>query len=32
MLPGSVRRFTELLASERACFDKLIREAHIQPD
>lgn len=30
--PGPVSRFTELLASERARYDKLIREARIQPD
>jgi tripartite-type tricarboxylate transporter receptor subunit TctC len=32
VLPGPVERFTTLLASERARYDKLIREARIQPD
>jgi tripartite-type tricarboxylate transporter receptor subunit TctC len=32
VLPGPVDRFTTLLASERARYDKLIREARIQPD
>ena len=32
VLPGAVERFTGLLASERARYDKLIREARIQPD
>jgi tripartite-type tricarboxylate transporter receptor subunit TctC len=32
VLPGPVERFTALLASERARYDKLIREARIQPD
>ena len=32
VLPGPVERFVSLLASERARYDKLIREARIQPD
>jgi tripartite-type tricarboxylate transporter receptor subunit TctC len=32
VLPGPVERFTSLLASERARYDRLIREARIQPD
>ena len=32
VLPGAAERFTALLASERARYDKLIREARIQPD
>ena len=32
VLPGPVERFASLLASERARYDKLIREARIQPD
>jgi len=32
VLPGPVERLTALLASERARYDKLIREARIQPD
>jgi tripartite-type tricarboxylate transporter receptor subunit TctC len=32
VLPGPVERFTALLTSERARYDKLIREARIQPD
>jgi len=32
VLPGPVDRFTALLASERARYEKLIREARIQPD
>jgi len=32
VLPGPVERFAGLLASERARYDKLIREARIQPD
>jgi tripartite-type tricarboxylate transporter receptor subunit TctC len=32
VLPGPVDRFSALLASERARYDKLIREARIQPD
>ncbi len=32
VLPGPVERFTSLLASERARYDKLIREARIKPD
>jgi len=32
VLPGPVDRFASLLASERARYDKLIREARIQPD
>jgi tripartite-type tricarboxylate transporter receptor subunit TctC len=32
VLPGSVERFASLLASERARYDKLIRDARIQPD
>jgi len=32
VLPGPVARFTALLTSERARYDKLIREAHIRPD
>jgi tripartite-type tricarboxylate transporter receptor subunit TctC len=32
VLPGPVERLTTLLASERARYDKLIREARIQPD
>ena len=32
VLPGPVERFASLLASERARYDKLIRDARIQPD
>ena len=32
VLPGPVDRFASLLTSERARYDKLIREARIQPD
>ncbi len=32
VLPGPVERFAALLASERARYDKLIREAQIKPD
>jgi len=32
VLPGPVDRFANLLTSERARYDKLIREARIQPD
>jgi tripartite-type tricarboxylate transporter receptor subunit TctC len=32
VLPGPVERFASMLASERARYDKLIREARIQPD
>jgi tripartite-type tricarboxylate transporter receptor subunit TctC len=32
VLPGPVERFTALLTSERTRYDKLIREARIQPD
>jgi tripartite-type tricarboxylate transporter receptor subunit TctC len=32
VLPGPVERFASLLASERARYDKLIREARIKPD
>jgi tripartite-type tricarboxylate transporter receptor subunit TctC len=32
VLPGPVERFATLLASERARYDKLIRDARIQPD
>ena len=32
VLPGPVERFTALLGSERARYEKLIREARIQPD
>jgi tripartite-type tricarboxylate transporter receptor subunit TctC len=32
VLPGPVERLTALLASERARYDKLIRDARIQPD
>jgi len=32
VLPGPVERFAALLTSERARYDKLIREARIQPD
>lgn len=32
VLPGPVERFATLLATERARYDKLIREARIQPD
>ncbi len=32
LLPGPVDRLTSLLASERTRYDKLIREARIQPD
>ncbi len=32
VLPGPVERFSALLASERARYEKLIREARIQPD
>ena len=32
VLPGPVERFASLLASERTRYDKLIREARIQPD
>jgi tripartite-type tricarboxylate transporter receptor subunit TctC len=32
VLPGTTERFTLLLASERARYEKLIREARIQPD
>jgi tripartite-type tricarboxylate transporter receptor subunit TctC len=32
VLPGPVERLSALLASERARYDKLIREARIQPD
>jgi tripartite-type tricarboxylate transporter receptor subunit TctC len=32
VLPGPVERLTTLLASERTRYDKLIREARIQPD
>ena len=32
VLPGPMERFASLLASERARYDKLIREARIQPD
>ena len=32
VLPGSTERFTSLLTSERARYDKLIREARIKPD
>lgn len=32
VLPGPVERFTTLLTSERARYDRLIREARIQPD
>jgi tripartite-type tricarboxylate transporter receptor subunit TctC len=32
VLPGPVDRFTALLASERARYEKLIRDARIQPD
>lgn len=32
VLPGPVERFATLLASERARYDRLIREARIQPD
>ncbi len=32
VLPGPVERFASLLASERSRYDRLIREARIQPD
>lgn len=32
VLPGSVAQFSNLLASERVRYEKLIREARIQPD
>jgi len=32
VLPGPVERFSALLASEKARYEKLIREARIQPD
>lgn len=32
VLPGPVEHFTTLLASERSRYDRLIREARIQPD
>lgn len=32
VLPGPIDRLTSLLASERTRYDKLIREARIQPD
>jgi tripartite-type tricarboxylate transporter receptor subunit TctC len=32
VLPGPVDRLTSLLASERARYDKLIRDAQIKPD
>ena len=32
VLPGPVERFAALLTSERARYDKLIREAQIKPD
>ncbi len=32
VLPGPVERLTALLVSERARYEKLIREARIQPD
>ena len=32
VLPGPVQRFSELLAGERARYDKLIRDAQIKPD
>ena len=32
VLPGPVERFAALLASEKSRYEKLIREARIQPD
>jgi tripartite-type tricarboxylate transporter receptor subunit TctC len=32
VLPGPAEQFTQLLSSERARYEKLIREARIQPD
>ncbi len=32
VLPGPVDRLTALLASERSRYEKLIRDARIQPD
>jgi tripartite-type tricarboxylate transporter receptor subunit TctC len=32
VLPGPVERLTSLIASEKARYEKLIREARIQPD
>jgi len=32
VLPGPVERLASLLASERVRYDKLIRDARIQPD